>query len=135
MLTTRHSVSSHFSRFLITGGISTAIHYILLIALVELFSVIALLASAFGYLISGLANYFINYFFTFDSNEKHRIALSRFSLIMAIGLCLNTLLFKSAIDYLGFHYLLAQLSATIVVLIFNFTASRVWTFKGNIHEQ
>jgi len=47
------------------------------------------------------------------------------------GLALNAGLMAIGTRILGLHYLLAQLIATCMVLVFNFVASRYWTFARN----
>ncbi len=118
-----------FSIFVVVGAISTILHYIVLVILVHWFSTDAVLASTAGYISSSLVNYWLNYHFTFASSKPHLSALPKFALVVLIGLTLNSLSMAVAFHLLGLHYLLAQLISTLVVLIWNFTANLLWSFR------
>ena len=119
-----------FSRFLVVGGTATAFQYIVLIACVRALSLAPVVASAIGFALSSVLNYYLNYRLTFRSSRAHVSALPRFLLIAGIGLIANSvsmwLLTKSA--HLG--YLLSQVLTTALVLIWNYTANRKWTFSS-----
>jgi putative flippase GtrA len=117
-----------FSMFSIMGGISTLAHYIVLILLVQLVGISSVLASMAGYAIGAVVNYRLNYSLTFVSQRDHREAFWRFLAIAASGFALNGAIMLFGINSLRLHYLLAQVAATIIVLILNFMANRFWTF-------
>jgi|HubBroStandDraft_1064217.scaffolds.fasta_scaffold637453_1 putative flippase GtrA len=118
------------SRFLVVGGTATAVQYIVLVACVRALSLAPVVASAIGFALSSVLNYYLNYRLTFRSSRAHVSALPRFLLIAGIGLIANSvamwLLTKSA--HLG--YLLSQVLTTALVLIWNYTANRKWTFSS-----
>jgi len=89
----------------------------------------AILASAVGFVLGALVNYFLDYRYTFHSNRRHGEAIIRFFTIALVGLGLNTLIMSLAIDILSLHYLLAQVVATGLVLFWNFSRNRWWTFR------
>ena len=97
--------------------------------LVQMAGVTPVLASAGGFVLGALVNYFLNYRYTFRSNNRHHEAIIKFFTIALVGLVLNTLIISLAIDILSLHYLLAQVIATGLVLIWNFTGNRCWTFR------
>src|ERR1700691_4409977 len=119
-----------FGRFLVVGGTTTAVQYIVLVACVRALSLAPVVASAIGFALSSVLNYYLNYRLTFRSSRAHVSALPRFLLIAGIGLIANSvamwLLTKSA--HLG--YLLSQVLTTALVLIWNYTANRKWTFSS-----
>jgi len=47
-----------------------------------------------------------------------------------VMVALNSLTMLITAQYLGVHYLLAQVFATGLVLLWNFTGNRMWTFKA-----
>ncbi len=120
-----------FMRFAGVGGIATGLMYVLLIAQVESLAVPAVIASAVAYSLSAVFNYIANYHFTFSSQAPHQRALPRFALVAAAGLALNTLIMYLLTSVVSAHYLLAQILATIVVLIWNFAANRCWTYAAH----
>jgi putative flippase GtrA len=123
------TVARKFSRFLLVGGLCTGLQYVLLIALVEGAALSPTLASTIGYLASSAVNYLLNYSFTFRSAAQHRHALPKFVLISSVGLILNAAITFAGTALLGVqHYLLAQVAATCVTLLWNFFANHRWTF-------
>jgi putative flippase GtrA len=122
-------IASQFLRFATVGGIATAIHYLILVALVQAVNMNAVWASSIGFIISAVCNYLLNYRFTFRSNVEHRRAVVKFVVVAGVGLLLNSLTMQIATEYMRLHYLLAQVLATGLVLLWNFTGNRLWTFK------
>ena len=118
-----------FSTFALIGAFSTLLHYAVLVVLVRWLEVDPVSASAAGYIGSGLINYGLNYHFTFASSKSHLVALPKFALVALIGLILNSLFMAAAFHLLGLHYLLAQLISTLAVLVWNFTANLLWSFR------
>lgn len=122
------AVGHKFLKFLIVGGLCTALQYVILIALVEGLGLFATLASTAGYVVSSAVNYYLNYSFTFRSDARHGRSIPRFLLIAGCGLLLNGAITYLGTAVFGLHYLLAQVAATIVALLWNFLANLRWTF-------
>jgi putative flippase GtrA len=119
---------SQFSRFLLVGGFSTALQYLILFALVRGATVDPVVASTIGYALSALANYDLNYRLTFRSRQPYLGGMARYAIVMTTGLLLNGAVMAAGTKLLGLHYLVAQVAATIVVLFWNFFAHRRWTY-------
>ena len=119
-----------FTKFIGVGALATIIHYAILIMLVESGHTGAVTASTIGYVISGIINYLLNYYFTFDSQEKHSHAALKFSLVAGAGLALNSLIMYLAIELADMYYLLGQVLATLIVLFWNYLANRHWTYQS-----
>jgi len=125
------SVLEHkFVRFLIVGGIATLIQYIVLIWTVERWHWNAVLASSLGYILSAIANYLLNYYFTFRSDDRHGVAVARFAIVAAAGFALNALLMELLAVKLRILYVLSQVLATIGTLLWNYWANSKWSFGG-----
>ena len=120
-----------FISFAGVGAIATALQYILLTIQVELIGVSAVLASFFAYAISSIVNYLMKYHYVFSSQQQHRKTAPRYLLISSIGLGLNTLLMYIGVEGLGWHYLASQIIVTGIVLVWNYTASAIWTFRAD----
>ena len=117
-----------FVQFAGVGAIGTLAHYMLLVMLVEVFGVNAVAASTAGATLGALVNYALNRRYTFRSNKRHREALTKFLVIAATGLALNSGFMLVFVETCGFHYLLAQVVSTGLVLVWNFAGNRFWTF-------
>lgn len=117
-----------FARFLGAGAVSTVAHYAVLIGFVQLMSTDAILASVFGFCTGAVVNYLVNYHYTFDSSQPHTATLPRFIGVALVGVTLNTAAMSVQIKTLGLHYLVAQVLATVVVVLWNFAGNKLWTF-------
>lgn len=121
-------VVPQFRRFLIVGGLCTALQYAVLITLVRMLGVAPVLASTVGYVLSALANYDVNYRFTFRSRVAYLGGLARFAFVTLSGLALNAFVMAAGMRLMALHYVLSQVLATGAVLLWNFYANRRWTF-------
>lgn len=117
-----------FMRFLLVGGFCTALQYLILVVLVEEFRLSATISSTIGYVLSSAANYLLNYSFTFRSASPHKRSLPRFLIIAGCGVVLNGTVTYLGTTVFGAHYLVAQVAATIVTLLWNFMANLRWTY-------
>ena len=116
-------------RFAAVGVIGTLAHYLTLVIIVEAGGARPLIGSSVGFIVGAFVNYTLNYRYTFRSSRRHREALPRFYLIATVGFLFNGAIFWALSVPLGWHYLLAQVVATIKVLIWNFAANLLWTFS------
>jgi putative flippase GtrA len=51
-------------------------------------------------------------------------------LVATIGAAINAAIMYAGVSLLEFHYLLAQIIATGIVLGWNFLLNKTWTFSG-----
>lgn len=124
-----------FVRFMGVGCVSAIGHYGLLIVLVQAAGVAAVPASAAGALLGAWINYSLNYRFTFKSSKRHAESVTKFAIVAAIGLLLNTLFMWLGVELFGIHYLVSQIITTVLVMIWSFGANRFWTFQVRAHEK
>jgi len=117
-----------FGRYVLMGGLATAVHYCVLVLMVEVWGVKPGVAAAAGALGGALAAYVGNRRLTFASTAAHRQALPRFLIVAASGALLSGSLVWSGTTLLGMHYLIPQLLATALVLVAGFAMNRRWTF-------
>jgi putative flippase GtrA len=118
-----------FFSYIVAGGIATAVHYAVLIALVELLGLSAAPSAALGALCGAAVSYLLNRYMTFaGSNARHLQALPRFMAIALLGASLNGVLVWLGVQQFGWHYLAAQALATVLVLGLTFRLNRLWTF-------
>jgi putative flippase GtrA len=124
----RSPLMAQFLSFAWVGAIATVAQYVILIGLVQFADARPAIASGLGYAAGATVNYLLNYHYTFASNRTHLQAVMKFMIVALIGLVVNSLIVAVATERLGLFYLLAQVIATGVVLLWNFTANRFWTF-------
>jgi len=124
-------VSPRFHQFLGFAGIgalATAIQYGILAFAVEVLGASAVVGSSAGFFLSAIINYALNYRFTFRSDQSHGQTAIRFVLVAAAGLALNAALMSLLTGPMRVRYLIAQLAASALVLIWNFLGNAMWTF-------
>jgi len=125
-----HPLMAKLVRFTLVGAVGTGAHYAVLSLLVELFHVPVLAATTAGFTVGALVNYTLNRRFTFASDAKHSVALPKFLAVAALGAVCNWLVVAWLLQHSDFHYLVVQLFATSVVLLWNFAANSLWTFRA-----
>jgi len=115
-------------RYLLVGLLATAIHYALLIALVELAGAAAAPSAAFGAACGALAAYAGNRRYTFAGGAAHGQALPRFLAVAAFGAATSGAIVWAGTQVLDMHYLAAQVVATSIVVWCGFVLNRRWSF-------
>jgi putative flippase GtrA len=121
-------------QFILYAGIGlfgTAGHYAMLVFLVQLLEVSPIIATTVGFVIGATINYLLNYHITFSSKKRHGEAFTRFFLVALAGAIINLLIMMAGMKLLHVHYLMIQIFATAMVLLFNFLLNRRWTFADN----
>jgi len=122
-----------FIIFAMVGAVGTALHYAVLLLSVEFFGISPLYGTSAGFAVGAITNYLLNYHITFRSNKPHSEALLKFATVALAGALLNSLTMYAGIDLLQLHYMASQLIATILVLIWNYIANKLWTFSATRH--
>lgn len=111
------------------GVIATAAHYAVLIALAELFHVDPVIATVCGFTVGAVVSYVLNRRFTFTERPEFKTGLVKFLIIAGIGGVFNVSIFAFLVAQ-GLHYILAQVVATSIVLIWNFGSARLVVFRA-----
>ena len=118
-----------FVAFFGVGVVAALLHYGMLYALVEVFFYDPVSASLAGYVAGGLVSYALNRMLTYQSSRSHLDAGWRFGVVAGVGFMLTWLLMKLFHASWGWHYLLAQIVTTGIVLIWSFFAHKYWSFS------
>jgi putative flippase GtrA len=121
-------LKNQFLRFTLVGTAATVTTYAVLIFGVEGLHINAVGASVAGYILGIAVNYILNYRYTFGSDQHHHVVIPKFLAVMVVGMFMNAAVMFAGINWLGWHYMLAQLAAVAVVLMLSFTANRLWAF-------
>lgn len=124
------AVLSQFALYSAVGVVGTVTHFTILITLVQWLAVEPVAASMAGFVAAVLVNYCLNYHVTFKSKNPHNTALLKFFAVALVGLCLNTLIMAVLVRWL--YYLVCQAIAIPVVVTWNFTCNRFWTFRETV---
>jgi len=117
-------------RFLAVGLLATAVHFLVLMSCVEFLAMNVAIASATGFLLGLVVNYWLNRNYTFSSTAPHSTTVIRFGAVAGTGLLINTMMMAFLDDFGWLPYLLAQCATTAVVLVWNFLCNALWTFKN-----
>ncbi|WP_230531578.1 GtrA family protein [Microvirga roseola] len=125
-----HRITRQFSTFFGVGVAATAVHYSVLIGLVEIGGAHPVAATLAGYVAGGFLSYMLNRRHTYDSSRPHREATWRFALVAFVGFLLTWLFMNAFTVWLGAPYLPAQVVTTGIVMFWSFTAHKMWTFAG-----
>ena len=118
-----------FLRFAPVGAVTTAVQYAVLWLGVAALGAPAALASAAGYALGVVLSYFLNYLMTFRSNQSHAAAVPRYLAVFGVGWCINAGLMTLLVHGWGWNMWLAQVIATGLGLVWNFSGSRWWAFR------
>jgi putative flippase GtrA len=124
----RRLLASRLVSFVGVGAVATLVQYGILVLSVEILGLRPFLGSSAGFAISAVLNYWVNYHFTFRSQNSHVDAATRFALVAVAGLVLNALAMVLLGRVPGLPYVAAQVIATVVVLAWNFLGNSLWTF-------
>jgi len=125
-----------FILFATIGAVGTGGHFLTLVLLVEFAGLSAVWATTAGFVVGALINYVLNYHLTFKSDKAHREAMLKFFIVALVGAGMNMLIMYIGVDVMAQFYLLVQVAASSVVLLWTFSANKLWTFaeKGTIRE-
>lgn len=122
--------NTQFLRFAAVGAAGTALHYLVLLLLVEMAGVAPGRAAFAGAVAGACVNYWLNRRFTFQSTRRHRETVPLFVAMAALGAVLNGLI-VGQLSAMGMNFLLAQMFATVCILVLNFLMSKKWIFQKN----
>jgi putative flippase GtrA len=122
------ATARQFLLFALVGVAAAIGHYGTLILLAELAAVPPVPASAAGFVVGAVISYALNYRFVFRSDAEHLPTATRFLTVAVIGLALNSLIMALLTHWAELHYLLAQVAATLTVMLWSYGANRLWTF-------
>ena len=115
-------------RYLIAGGSAASLQLLLVIGLVEVFDAVPLIATSVGFVVGGLINYVLQYYWTFEADGPHHLMLTRYALVTAGTLLINDAVFWLLTEKLGVFYIFAQVSAIGLMVIVNYLINKHYTF-------
>ena len=119
-----------FGKYVLAGLAATATHYVTMVVLINQLSMPEVAASSIGFIVGACVKYPLNYWAVFDSGERHRVAIPRFVISLAIAFVLNAVLFAVLLRALDVHYMVSQVLTTGTVLFVNYLLARYWIFAA-----
>ena len=122
------TIASEFLRFAAVGVVATAIHYSILIFLVERMRAPLIPSTSTGFVAGAIVSFVLNRVITFRHQPSFARGLTKFVLIGFIGLGFNALI-VAGLTQIRLPYILAQMIATGLVLVWNFTVARALIFR------
>ena len=121
------NVLLQFFRFIFVGGTAFLIDFFIYFALVEFVNVNYLIAATIAFFISVLANYYLSTSWVFNQSqiENRAVEFNIFLAISIVGWIFTEILLYIFTDLWSINYLWSKIIASILVLFWNFSASRV----------
>ncbi len=126
------------ARFGIVGLTAAAVHYWVVIALVELLYIVPLQANFGGFFVAFWVSYFGHRHWTFSDavathTEGTHSSFLRFLLVALLGFCMNEFLFYLLLRYAGWPYYFALAVVVFTVAVMTYVLSRLWAFRHAAH--
>jgi putative flippase GtrA len=127
-----------FARFLVVGVSGTLLDFAILSALKYFLGWQTLLANLISYSCGIINNYILTRYWIYPESRSKQsfVQLMQFALISLVGLGLNNALMLALEEPAGkllsnpaYGYIPAKIIATMIVLLWNFFANRLWTFN------
>ena len=139
--------AKRFVKFATVGALGAITDFAVLNGLIQMLGMLEELANVCSFSAAVVQNFLLNRAWTFPESQERNVRkqLLQFALVSIIGLGINTLIFSFIhrslepfwIDYFAtpdlghlISYNFAKLLAIGVVLFWNFTANRLWTYRG-----
>jgi putative flippase GtrA len=134
----RNREVERFVRFAVVGGVGTVVDFTILVVLKEVVGLPLLLANTTSYLAGVANNFTLNRLWTYPEARAKAVwrQFAQFLMVSTAGLILNNLIVSLLAEPLGdllnmqdTGYIAAKVLATGIVVFWNFTANRLWTFN------
>ncbi len=119
-----------FIKFGIVGFLSFLVDAGIYLIVTRYLFVFYIIAKMISFVLAATNSYIFNRAWTFRSkNAQIGQEFSKFFIISAIGLGLNSLIMFLAVDKIKLHDLVSLVIATALTMFWNFTANKFWTFR------
>lgn len=122
---------SQFVRFLLAGGLSALVDFLLLVLLVEVFSVYYLVASGMSFIVGLILNYLVCRTWVFQRGKYGQmIEFLAFCIGGSIGLGLNQIILLLFVGHFSLDYRLSKIISITLVTLWNFLTKKYLIFKN-----
>jgi putative flippase GtrA len=117
-------------RFGMVGLLAAAIHFTVVVYLVQIWHFVPLTANIFGFVVSFQMSYWGHRLWTFNhSAALHRVVFPKLLLVQVMNLAANESLFYLFLTF-NLPYPIALLIVLTILPIFTFLSSKWWVFKA-----
>lgn len=117
------------ARFLIVGVIAAAVHFSMVVLLVQSYDYLPLIANVGGFMVSFQVSYWGHRMWTFSGTEVlHREAYPRLVAVQVVNFALNESLYYFFLS-MNLPYTLALLIVLAILPTFTFISSKFWVFQ------
>jgi putative flippase GtrA len=117
-------------RFILVGGSTSIVCLVLIWLMVDGLHLHVVLGSTIAVILASLYNYCLHYYWTFSSDTSHGFVLIKYLLMCLGGLVINGLVMYLGVTVLSVHYLMVQLLASVMLVLWSFTISFLWVFSS-----
>jgi putative flippase GtrA len=115
------------ARYAGVGVVATLVHYLVLVACVELAHWAAWVGSGVGAVVGAQVAYAGNRWYTFAHRGPLLRSWLRFHGTALLGAALGMAIVAAGVRF-GVHYLAAQVVATLAAMLLTFAINRAWSF-------
>lgn len=116
-------------RFFLIGTTAAAVHFCIVVSLVQLANFKPLIANACAFLVSFQISYWGNRLWTFsESDASHRVAYSKLLLVQLANFAVSEFYFYLLLQ-MHLHYQIALIIVMGTMPIFTFACNKLWVFK------
>ncbi len=125
-----NSLDKQIFMFLMVGGFTFVLDYLLMLFLIEFFQVNYLVSTGLGFIFGSIINYYLSLMYVFESGKykKKKTEFIIFMVFTIIGLGLNHLIMYSGSSLLMIDYKLVKIISLIIVTAFNFLTKKIFVF-------
>lgn len=117
-------------RFGVVGTIASAIHFSIVVSLVELGLFTPLNANIIAFIFAFQASYWGHRTWTFRGTVVyHHVAMTRLLLVACTNLAANQGLFYIFLNYVKLPYIIALLVTLAILPVLTFTLGKFWIFR------
>ncbi|WP_300857385.1 GtrA family protein [uncultured Clostridium sp.] len=118
-----------FIKFGFVGILNTLINWIIF-AILNICGVYYLVSNFIAYIVATINSYIWNSKWVFKYNgERRNETTIKFIVLNLIGLVLNTSILYLLVDKLLVDKLIALIITTLIVMVINYIANKMWVFK------
>jgi putative flippase GtrA len=121
------STKNEIPRFIVTGILAVATDYFGYLALIKIIDVD--LSKACSFVLGSIVAFFLNKFWTFESDKKAVAAIMPFIVLYSSTFLINVSLNHFSLVYVTDMKTIAFLIATSASTILNFIGMKFWVFK------
>ncbi|MBI2939172.1 MAG: GtrA family protein [Chloroflexi bacterium] len=128
--TAQRLIQVRFLRFCVVGLSGVVVNYALLFTLHGLLRLPLLIASAIAVQTAIVNNYLWNHWWTWAAGPLTLGRGLKFNFVSLGGLVISVAALNLLVSWLSLHYLIANLVAIGIAMIWNFAVNSAWTFQN-----